>query len=120
MWHFNIHFFMIVMEMIAMVGISAGTMSILGYMPQIIKSQKLKSMKELSFLLLLLFVSASFLWMVYGFYRTDLILGILSTITFSMGSALIVMKFSYERKFQSYYSVLVELRNKKSHRTIFS
>jgi MtN3 and saliva related transmembrane protein len=91
-------------EIISLVGIFAGTMSILDYLPQIIKSQKLKSMKEVSFLLLLLFTLSSLLWMTYGFYKADSILGGLSTITFSMGLMLIIMKFVYERKYMKYFS----------------
>ncbi|HMB99749.1 MAG TPA: SemiSWEET family transporter [Flavobacteriaceae bacterium] len=101
------------MEIIAVVGIFAGTMSILGYLPQMVKSQKLKSMKEVSFLLLLLFTGSSLLWMIYGFYKTDLILGGLSTITFSMGLLLIIMKFVYEKKYLRYFSDQIELKGYK-------
>lgn len=102
------------METIAVVGIFAGTLSIIGYLPQIITSQKLKSMKEVSFLLLLLFTMSSLLWMIYGFYKMDLILGGLSTITFSMGMTLIIMKFVYEKEFLKYFSGQIKLKGKES------
>lgn len=99
------------MELISIVGIFAGSMSILGYLPQIIKSQKLKSMNEVSFLLLLLFTASSLLWMVYGFHKLDLILGGLSTITFSMGLLLITMKFVYAQKYLKYFTDKIEPKN---------
>lgn len=101
------------MELISLVGVFAGSMSILGYLPQIIKSQKLKSMNEVSFLLLLLFTISSLLWMVYGLYKMDLILGGLSTVTFSMGLLLIIMKFVYEQKYMKYFTDKIESKNNK-------
>ena len=71
-------------ELISVVGTFAGTLSIMGYLPQIHKSLKLKSMNEVSLVLLLLFTLSSLLWTIYGFYNSDFILGGLSTVTFSM------------------------------------
>ena len=95
------------------VGTFAGTMSILGYLPQIIKSQKLKSMKEFSSLLLFLFTLSSLLWMIYGFYKLDFILGGLSSITFSMGLMLIIMKIVFEKKYLKLFQKTKELKAKE-------
>ncbi len=89
------------LELITVVGTIAGSVAILGYVPQIHKSQKSKSMKEVSTLLLMLFTLSSFLWTVYGFHEGDYVLGGLSMITFSLGTALISMKIVYEKKHES-------------------
>ena len=85
-------------ELISVVGTFAGTLSIMGYLPQIQKSLKLKSMNEVSLALLLLFTLSSLLWTIYGFYNSDFILGGLSTVTFSMGLILIIMKIIFGKK----------------------
>ena len=85
-------------EFISLIGLSAGIIAILGYLPQIHKSFSLKKMNEVSVWLMILFMSSSFLWAIYGIYKEDLILAGLSTVTFTLAATLIIMKMIYEKK----------------------
>jgi len=49
------------------IGYIAGALIILSIVPQIVKSYKTKSVKDLSLLMLVLMISATLLWIVYGF-----------------------------------------------------
>lgn len=49
------------------IGYTAGALIIASFVPQIIKSYKTKSVKDLSLLMLVLIISATLLWIVYGF-----------------------------------------------------
>lgn len=50
-----------------LIGYIAGALIIVSFVPQIIKSYKTKSVKDLSLLMLALIISATLLWIVYGF-----------------------------------------------------
>ncbi|HET6517305.1 MAG TPA: SemiSWEET family transporter [Nitrosopumilaceae archaeon] len=89
------------MEAITMVGLSAGVIAILGYLPQIFKSFTLKKMDEVSVWLMILFMTSSLLWTIYGFYKQDIILSGLSSVTFSLATTLIVMKMIFEKRFSN-------------------
>lgn len=88
------------MDSISLVGITAGTIAILGYLPQIHKSHKMKEMKDLSIWLMVLFTASSLLWTVYGILKYDFVLFCLSSVTFSLSLILITMKLLYEKKLQ--------------------
>ena len=49
-----------------LIGYVAGAIIIISFVPQIIKSYKTKSVKDLSLLMLVLIISATLLWIVYG------------------------------------------------------
>ena len=88
-------------ESISLIGLSAGVIAILGYLPQIHKSFSLKKMDEVSIWLMILFMTSSLLWTIYGIYKADMILASLSAVTFSLASTLILMKVIYEKKISS-------------------
>lgn len=50
-----------------LIGYIAGALIIVSFVPQIIKSYKTKSVKDLSLMMLALMISATLLWIVYGF-----------------------------------------------------
>ena len=85
-------------EFISLIGLSAGVIAILGYLPQIHKSFSLKKMDDVSVWLMILFMSSSFLWTIYGIYKEDIILAGLSSVTFTLATILIIMKMIYEKK----------------------
>ena len=88
-------------EIISLIGLSAGIIAIFGYLPQIHKSFSLRKMDEVSAWLMILFMTSSFLWMIYGIYKDDMILAGLSTVTFLLAMTLIIMKMIYEKKISS-------------------
>ena len=47
-------------------GYIAGTITIISFVPQIIKSYKTKSVKDLSILMLIMIITSILLWLAYG------------------------------------------------------
>lgn len=103
-------------EFVSFIGLSAGVVAILGYLPQIHKSFSLKKMSEVSVWLMILFMTSSLLWTVYGLYKEDIILAGLSAITFILATILIIMKIFYEKgsQYNSFIRQLLPLEYRKT------
>jgi MtN3 and saliva related transmembrane protein len=56
------------------IGVAAASLTMFGFVPQIIKMWKTHSVKDVSGLTLLQFSAGSALWMLYGIHLQDLIL----------------------------------------------
>lgn len=54
------------MDLITSLGLLAGTLTTLAFLPQLVKTWRTQSAKDLSFTWLILFVSGVSLWLVYG------------------------------------------------------
>lgn len=57
----------------AIVGIAAASLTMFGFVPQIIKMWKTESVKDVSGMTLFQFSAGSALWMLYGIHLQDLI-----------------------------------------------
>jgi MtN3 and saliva related transmembrane protein len=79
-----------------LVGYVAGSLMSIVSVPQIIKSLKTKSVKDLSFLTLALLVIGSTLWMVYGFLITSWPVIIMDLIAIFINLFLLIIKIKYE------------------------
>lgn len=77
------------------VGYVAGSLMSIVSVPQIIKSLKTKSVKDLSFLTLILLVIGSTLWMVYGFLIISWPVIIMDAIAIFINLFLLVIKIKY-------------------------
>jgi MtN3 and saliva related transmembrane protein len=56
------------------VGIAAASMTMFGFVPQIIKMWKTHSVKDVSGLTIVQFIVGAALWMLYGIHRQDFII----------------------------------------------
>jgi MtN3 and saliva related transmembrane protein len=56
------------------IGISAAFLTILSFVPQIIKTYHTRRMKDVSRYLMILFTTGSILWIVYGILHEDLVI----------------------------------------------
>lgn len=54
------------MDAITLVGLTAGTLTTIAFLPQLLKTWRSKSAKDLSFSWLISFTSGIFLWLIYG------------------------------------------------------
>lgn len=80
---------------IAGMGIAASVLISISFIPQIRKAVVSKSMKDVSTYLILLLMIGSFLWVLYGIFKTNLILIGANTANLSFTVCLIVLKFKY-------------------------
>ena len=83
--------------MIIIIGLLAGTLSIIAYIPQVWKTYTTKSAKDLSMKWLVLTLTSAILWFTYGILSNSLPLIITSAFTATMNSSLIIMKIKYKK-----------------------
>jgi MtN3 and saliva related transmembrane protein len=75
----------------------AATLTMLSFVPQIVKSLKTKSVKDVSFFTLVQFSLGVILWMVYGIYRKDPIIIYANLVSLVTLVILIAMYFKYRK-----------------------
>jgi len=60
------------MDTITIIGFIAGTLTTVAYIPQVVRSWKLKETKDLSLAMLVLYAAGVTLWIVYGAWTNSL------------------------------------------------
>lgn len=76
-------------------GMVAGTLTTLAFLPQVIRTWKRRSAADFSFLMLAVFVSGVGLWLIYGWLMGDLPLVITNLVTFALAAAILAMKLRF-------------------------
>ncbi len=76
-------------------GLIAGTITISGFLPQIYRGYKTKSLDDLSYLMLILMGTGMFLWLLYGIHLNAVPLIVANTAGVICAVTLILMKFRY-------------------------
>ena len=79
------------------IGTVAGILVLSSFIPQIIKAYKTKKMFDVSAHLMSLIASGMFLWVIYGFIRSDPVIIGTNAAGFALNIILLVMKLRYDR-----------------------
>ena len=85
------------MDYITLIGLMAGTLSIVAYLPQVWKTYITKHSKDLSMKWLLITFGSQVLWFTYGILTGILPVILTSSSTCVMTSSLILMKRKYDK-----------------------
>jgi MtN3 and saliva related transmembrane protein len=85
-------------EFIDALGILAGSLFLIGYVPQILKSYRTRSLKDLSLGWLSLFAIGSALWVLYGIFRLDNVLILVNSVGLVQILSLVIMKIIFEHR----------------------
>ncbi len=80
------------------IGFAAGTLMAITMVPQIIKSLKTKSVQDISFLMLIIYVTSSILWTIYGILIKSLPVAITDGFAFCVSSFQLYIKIKYTKK----------------------
>lgn len=80
------------------VGFSAAFLTMFGFLPQVIKICRTKSVKDLSLLAILQFTLGIFLWLVYGIHLKNAVLILANGVTFAILLVALVLFFKYSPK----------------------
>ncbi len=80
-----------------MIGATAATLTMFSFIPQIARSLRTKSVKDVSPVTLFQLSTGVFLWMIYGIARKDPIIIFANAITLISLVALIFLYFQYGR-----------------------
>lgn len=83
------------MDKWTLLGLLAGFLTTMGFVPQIVKGFKTKKMEDVSSGMLLLLGIGMFLWMVYGILIDSLPVIFWNAIALSLNVVLIVLKMKY-------------------------
>lgn len=80
------------------IGLSAATLTMFSFVPQIFKVLKTKSAKDVSFFTLLQLMTGVCLWVIYGIYLKNAIIIIANAITLISLIVLLALYFNYGAK----------------------
>ncbi|MBD2182456.1 SemiSWEET transporter [Planktothrix sp. FACHB-1355] len=84
------------MDLLTVLGLLAGTLTTIAFLPQVIKTWKSKSAKDFSFGMLITFSLGVFLWLVYGIAKNDLPVIVANLLTFVLNLIIISLKTRYK------------------------
>lgn len=84
------------MTSIDILGLVAGTLTTIAFLPQVIKTWKSKSAKDISLTMFLLFCVGVSLWLVYGIINGDLAIIVSNIMTLVLASSILYFKLRYK------------------------
>lgn len=79
-----------------LIGLFGGTLTTAAFFPQVTKTWKTQSAKDLSLLMLLLLTVGVFIWVIYGFLIHSLPLILTNSVTFVLSCIILVFKIRYK------------------------
>jgi len=83
------------MDIIETVGFVAGAFTSISFLPQVIKSYKTKSTKDIAISLTIINLCGQILWIAYGLGINSISLIVMSSITLIMTLSLLALKVKY-------------------------
>lgn len=83
-------------NMIQLLGLVAGACTTIAFLPQVLKTWKSRSAKDLSLGMFSIFSLGVFLWLVYGFLVQDIPVIAANMVTLMLASTLLVFKLRYK------------------------
>lgn len=79
-------------------GLVAGVLTTIAYLPQLIKTWQSKSADDLSWSMLIILCVGIVLWLVYGFSVRDIPIVAANIVTFVLASVILVLKIRYKQE----------------------
>lgn len=84
------------MNWVEILGFTAGTLSAVTFLPQVIHTWKLKSAKELSVLMILFITTSVTLWIAYGIFISNIVIIYTNSIVLILSLFLIYFKIRFK------------------------
>lgn len=84
-------------NLLTIIGIAAGVLILSGWVEQIIKGYKTKSLKDVSKYLMILISSGAILWFVYGIIVSDIFIICTNIVAIFLMMIVLLMKKRYEK-----------------------
>lgn len=85
------------MDIVTLVGLAAGSLTTISFVPQVVKTWKTKSAGDISSGMFLLFAGGVLLWLVYGIAIDALPVIIANAVTLVLALTVLVLKRRYNR-----------------------
>ena len=83
------------MDTITILGLAAGTLTTIAFLPQMLKTWQTKTAKDVSFLMLITFNIGVFLWLIYGIYLQALPIILANGVTLFFNLIILWLKIKY-------------------------
>ncbi len=83
------------MDLLTCIGLLAGVLTTISFLPQAIKTWKSKSTKDISLEMFLCFCLGVILWIVYGFFTRNFPVFVANFATFVLAFTILVCKLRY-------------------------
>jgi MtN3 and saliva related transmembrane protein len=77
------------------VGLLAATLTTTAFLPQMIKTWQTKSAKDVSYTMLITFITGVFLWLIYGIMAADIPVILANTFTLLFNLTILYLKIKY-------------------------
>jgi MtN3 and saliva related transmembrane protein len=84
-------------SLINLIGYAAATMTTISFLPQLIRVVRLRSARDISLIMFLVFSCGTFTWMVYGFLSHSPPVWIANVVTFALSLSILIMKLHFDR-----------------------
>lgn len=84
------------MDLHTLIGLTAGFCTTVAFLPQVIKTWKSKSAKDISLGMYAVFCTGVLLWLSYGFLINDLPIIITNLITIVLAASILYFKLSFK------------------------
>lgn len=84
------------MELMTLIGLAAGFCTTAAFLPQVIKTWKSKSAKDLSLGMYSIFCTGVLLWLIYGIMITDLPIILANAITLILAISILFFKLTFK------------------------
>lgn len=81
---------------ITLIGLLAAVLTTSSFLPQVMKTWRLRETKDISLWMFLIMGTGIFLWMVYGIFRRDLPLILANSISFAFVLVILYFKVRYK------------------------
>ncbi len=85
------------MNTIAMLGLVAGTITSITFIPQVIKIWKTRSAKDISVAMLLLLLLGVSMWLIYGIIVKDIAIIYTNSMVMGMGLLMLYFKWKFDK-----------------------
>jgi len=82
--------------MIEVLGLAAGSLTTIAFLPQLIQTWKSKSAKDISLGMFLLFTGGIILWLIYGIFMKDMPIILANSLTLVFASMILFFKIKYK------------------------
>lgn len=83
------------MDITLILGLLAGTLTTIAFLPQLIQTWKTRSAKDVSLGMFLIFTTGVLLWVIYGLMIQSLPIFAANTVTLVLAGAILVLKLKY-------------------------
>ena len=84
------------MNWINIIGYTAGVLTAITFLPQVIKTWKMKAAGELSFLMIILVSCSVFMWIIYGFLLNNNVIIVTNIVVLILSLILVYFKLNYK------------------------